>query len=139
VDSDQQARQATAEALARRFEPDYRVISADPATAGLTERQRLVTDGEDVALIAADHRLPGISGLVFLQRASELHRNASRVLLLEMDQYHVLPGYRRRGQTLEEARCCWAATSATDPSNGWRGQWAKARSQSAPSTAILPK
>ncbi len=57
VDSDQQARLATAEAPARRFEPDYRVISADSAAAGLTALQRLAADGEDVALIAADHRL----------------------------------------------------------------------------------
>ena len=88
VDSDHQARLTTAEALARRFEPDYSVVSEDSAAAGLSALQRLATDGEDVALIAADHRLPGMAGLVFLQRASELHRGASRVLLLGMDQYH---------------------------------------------------
>jgi len=33
------------------------VISADSAAAGLTALQRLAADGEDVALIAADHRL----------------------------------------------------------------------------------
>ena len=79
VDSDHQARLTTAEALARRFEPDYRVVSEDSAAAGLSALHRLATDGEDVALIAVDHRLPGMSGLVFLERASELHRSASRV------------------------------------------------------------
>lgn len=49
---------------------------------------QLATSGEDVALIAADLRLPGMDGVAFLERAQELHRQASRVLLLTMDRYH---------------------------------------------------
>jgi hypothetical protein len=41
---------------------------------------RLASDGEDVALIAAGLRLPGMDGLVFLEQAHELHPGASRVL-----------------------------------------------------------
>jgi len=50
--------------------------------------ERLASDGEDVALIAADLRLPGMDGVAFLEQAQELHRDASRVSLLAMDQYH---------------------------------------------------
>jgi len=50
--------------------------------------ERLASDGEDVALIAADLRLPGMDGVAFLEQAQELHRDASRVSLLAIDQYH---------------------------------------------------
>jgi thioredoxin reductase (NADPH) len=88
VDADRQARMTTEAALVRRFEPDYRVVTADSATAGLGALQRLASDGEDVALIAADLGLPGMDALAFLEQANELHRGASRVLLLAMDRHH---------------------------------------------------
>lgn len=88
VDADRPARVETETALVRRFEPDYRVVSADSPTTGLAALEQLASDGEDVALIAADLRLPGMDGVAFLERARELHRDASRVLLLAMDRYH---------------------------------------------------
>jgi thioredoxin reductase (NADPH) len=88
VDADQQARMETAAALIRRFEPDYRVVSAEAPSTGLAVLEQLAHNGEDVALIAADLRLPGMDGVVFLEQAQELHRDASRVLLLAMDRYH---------------------------------------------------
>jgi thioredoxin reductase (NADPH) len=88
VDADRLARVETEAALVRRFEPDYRVVSADSSTTGLAVLERLSSDGEDVALIAADLRLPGMDGVAFLERAQELHRDAGRVLLLAMDRYH---------------------------------------------------
>ena len=54
VDADPQARMATEAALVRRFEPDYRVVTADSPTTGLAALERLASNGEDVALIAAD-------------------------------------------------------------------------------------
>lgn len=88
VDADRQARIATEAALVRRFEPDYRVVTADSPTSGLAALERLASDGEDVALIAADLGLPGMDGLVFLEQAHELHPGASRVLSLAMDRHH---------------------------------------------------
>jgi thioredoxin reductase (NADPH) len=88
VDADRLARIETEAALVRRFEPDYRVVSADSPTTGLAVLERLSSNGEDVALIAADLRLPGMDGVAFLERAQEPHRDASRVLLLAMDRYH---------------------------------------------------
>ena len=78
----------TEAALVRRFEPDYRVVTADSGSTGLAVLERLASNGEDVALIAADLRLPGMDGVAFLELARELHRDASRVLLLAMDRYH---------------------------------------------------
>jgi thioredoxin reductase (NADPH) len=88
VDADRLARVETETALVRRFEPDYRVVSADSPSTGLAVLKQLASNGEDVALIAADLRLPGMDGVAFLERAHELHRDASRVLLLAMDRYH---------------------------------------------------
>ena len=88
VDADQQARIETEAALVRRFEPDYRVVSAESPSTGLAVLEQLAHNGEDVALIAADLRLPGMDGVVFLEQAQELHRDASRVLMLAMDRYH---------------------------------------------------
>ena len=59
VDADQQARMETEAALVRRFEPDYRVVSAESPSTGLAALEQLAHNGEDVALIAADLRLPG--------------------------------------------------------------------------------
>ena len=88
VDADRLARVTTESALVRRFEPDYRIVTADSPSTGLAALEWLASEGEDVALIAADLQLPGMDGVAFLERAHELHRDASRVLLLAMDRYH---------------------------------------------------
>jgi thioredoxin reductase (NADPH) len=88
VDADQHARAVTESALVRRFAPDYRVLTAASAEAGLDTLARLAQTGDDVALLAADLHLPGMGGIEFLQRAHRLHRGASRVLLVPMDRHH---------------------------------------------------
>jgi thioredoxin reductase (NADPH) len=88
VDADPQTRAVTESALARRFRPDYRVVTADAPEVGLDTLERLADRGEQVALVAADLHLPGMDGVEFLERAHVLHRGASRVLLVAMDRYH---------------------------------------------------
>ena len=85
VDADPRARARTESALARRFGPDCSVQSAESASAGLAALERLATAGTPVALVAADLHLPGVGGIDFLDRAHQLHRDASRVLLVAMD------------------------------------------------------
>jgi len=88
VDADTQARSATEAVLVRRFEPDYHIVTADSATTGLAVLEKLASQGAEVAIVAADLKLPGMDGVAFLELAHELHRDASRVLLLAMDRYH---------------------------------------------------
>jgi thioredoxin reductase (NADPH) len=88
VDADRTALAATEAALVRRFGPDYRVVTANTAAAGLAALERLSDDGVAVALVAADLSLPGLDGVEFLQRARVLHRDAGRALLLAMDRHH---------------------------------------------------
>ena len=85
VDADQQARTATQSALVRRFGADYRVMAADSAKAGGATLERLARQGAEVALIAADLKLPGMDGVDFLEGAHALHPDASRALVVPMD------------------------------------------------------
>src|SRR3712207_3527924 len=86
VDADQEARVATESALLRRFALDYRVLTADSPEAGLDALERLAYRGEEVALVAADLRLPGMDGVEFLEQARALHRRAIRALLVAVDR-----------------------------------------------------
>src|SRR5437899_1095929 len=88
ADADPDARAETVSALVRRFGRDYQVLSAETAQDGLDALQRVAGQGCEVALVAADLRLPDIGGVEFLQRARVLHRGAGRVLLVAMDRYH---------------------------------------------------
>jgi thioredoxin reductase (NADPH) len=88
VDSDPQACARTESALIQRFGPDYSVQSAESALSGLAALERLAAAGTPVALVAADLHLPGMGGIDFLNRAHQLHREASRVLLVAMDRHH---------------------------------------------------
>jgi thioredoxin reductase (NADPH) len=78
----------TATALRRRFEPDYRVLTAGSAGTGLAELEQLARGGHQVALVATDLHLPDDDGVRFLERAAGLHRGIARVLLLDMDDNH---------------------------------------------------
>ena len=88
VDGEHEARVVTESALARRFGSDYRVLTADSPGAGLDVLEQLAEAGDDVALVAADLRLPGMDGVEFLERAHASHRGANRVLLVAMDRLH---------------------------------------------------
>ena len=84
VDADENGRAATVAALARRFGSDYRVLAAASAETGLAGLEALAQQDADVALVAADIRLPDLGGVEFLERAHTLHRGASRALLVPM-------------------------------------------------------
>ncbi|HEU5012982.1 MAG TPA: FAD-dependent oxidoreductase [Roseiflexaceae bacterium] len=85
VDADRKDRVATESALLRRFAPDYRVLTAASAAAGLDALERLAHQGNEVALVAADLDLSEMDGIAFLERARALHRCAMRALFVDMD------------------------------------------------------
>jgi len=88
VDHDPRELVASERALRRRYGADYRVLAERSPEAALELLERLVRRGEDVALVAAELRLPGIDGVEFLERAHALHRGVVRALLVAMDEYH---------------------------------------------------
>jgi thioredoxin reductase (NADPH) len=86
VDAGHDSRVALEAVLRRRFALDYRIEAADSAGAGLAALEQLACEGAQVALVAADLRLPEIDGVDFLGRAHLLHPGAQRMLLVPMDQ-----------------------------------------------------
>src|SRR5512144_1708527 len=72
------------EALRRRFGGDYRVVTFVTAVDALDALARLEGDGTPVALVAADHALPGTGGLEVLRRARALHPGAARAVFVPM-------------------------------------------------------
>src|SRR5690349_6382952 len=84
----------TASALDRRFVSDYRVLTANSAGDGLAKLALLADRSEQVALVAADLHQPDLDGVQFLDRAAEMHRGIARILLFDMDEYHVRIPFR---------------------------------------------
>jgi thioredoxin reductase (NADPH) len=71
--------------LEARFGNDCRIVGVrDPAEAH-EELTELAARDEPVALLIADHRLPGLTGVEFLEQARRLHPAAKRILLVERD------------------------------------------------------
>jgi thioredoxin reductase (NADPH) len=101
VGTDKRDVHATAATLRSRFSPDYRVVTADSAGAGLEQLELLARGHEQAALVVADLHLPDGDGVDFLRRAGDLHRGIARGLLVEMDRHHTrtpfseLPALRR--------------------------------------------
>src|SRR3712207_2353854 len=69
--------------LRKRYEADYQVVCKTSAEAGLRQLRDLKAAGEDAAVVLADQRMPGMSGIEFLSRAHQVYPVAKRLLLIE--------------------------------------------------------
>ena len=67
--------------LRRGFGERYRVMRAGSGAEGLDLLKQVRARGEQVALLVADQRMPGLSGTDYLVQARELVPEAKRVLL----------------------------------------------------------
>jgi thioredoxin reductase (NADPH) len=81
VDDDPGVSRAVARDLRRRYGEAYRVVRAESGPQALETLRELKLRGEVVAVLLADHRMPGMSGLEFLELAMDLFPNARRALL----------------------------------------------------------
>lgn len=81
VDDDVSVLEAVVQDLRRHYGADYRVLRAASGQAALDTLAQLRTREEPVALIVSDQRMPGITGVEFLERAQQLYPEAKRVLL----------------------------------------------------------
>jgi thioredoxin reductase (NADPH) len=82
VDEDELSRQAAYRHLCDRYEPDYEVISAGGAEAGLAILSDLANAGRDVIVILASSCMSAMAAPEFLARARELHPAARCCLLI---------------------------------------------------------
>jgi thioredoxin reductase (NADPH) len=81
VDDDPGVSRAVARDLRRQYGSDYRVIRTESGPQALDTLRELKLRGDLVAVLLADHRMPEMSGLEFLEQAMDLFPNARRALL----------------------------------------------------------
>lgn len=81
VDDDPGVVRAVARDLRRRYGRTHRIVRADSGAEALTVLAELAVRNQPVAVVVADHRMPGMTGVEFLERAMDLVPDAKRVLL----------------------------------------------------------
>ena len=81
VDDDSQVSAAISRDLSSRYAADYRIVSATSGEQALSVLDRLALRDERVALIAADQRMPRMSGIELLEEARGRAPGAKMVLL----------------------------------------------------------
>ena len=82
VDEEAEALREISHELHKRYGDDYRVVCEREAESALERLRGFRAAGEEVALVLADQRMPGMSGTDFLTRAGEIYPTAKRALLV---------------------------------------------------------
>src|ERR1700733_4440987 len=88
VDDDPAVSRAVARDLRRRYGDRYRIVRAESASDALDALRQMKLRGDLVAAILADYRMPGLSGIEFLEQARDLYPEARRVLLTAYADTH---------------------------------------------------
>src|SRR5271154_6101381 len=81
VDDEPAVLAAVARDLRRGFGERYRILRAPSGAEALDVLKELRTRGDQVALLVADQRMPGMSGTEYLVQARQIVPEAKRVLL----------------------------------------------------------
>ena len=81
VDDDVDVLRAVERDLRREYGSAYRVVAADSGDAALGALAELKRRGDPSALFLVDQRMPGMTGVEFLERAADLDPGAKKVLL----------------------------------------------------------
>jgi len=81
VDDDPEVLQAIARDLRKQYGDRYRIMRADSGASALEAVQQLVLRNDTVALFLVDQRMPQMTGVDFLEKASGIFPEAKRALL----------------------------------------------------------
>jgi len=81
VDDDVSVLEAVVQDLRRQYGADYRILRAASGQAALDTLAQVKVRQEPVALIVSDQRMPGMTGVDFLERSREIYPESRRVLL----------------------------------------------------------
>ena len=81
IDDDTSVLEAVVQDLRRHYGQDYRIVRAASGAAALDICRQLKERKDTVALFLSDQRMPGMTGVDFLQQALCIFPNAKRVLL----------------------------------------------------------
>ena len=81
VDDDISVLEAVIQDLRRQYGANYRILRAASGQAALDTCTQLQQRGDAVALFLSDQRMPGMTGVEFLEKAQALYPEAKRALL----------------------------------------------------------
>jgi thioredoxin reductase (NADPH) len=81
IDDDISVLEAVVQDLRRQYGSTYRIMRAGNGPAALDTLQQLKVREEAVALLLSDQRMPGMTGVEFLEKSQEIFPDAKRVLL----------------------------------------------------------
>ena len=81
LDDDSNVLRAVERDLRREYGSEYRVVRADSGSSALELLNQLKQRDESSALFLVDQRMPGMSGVEFLDTAVDIYPDARRVLL----------------------------------------------------------
>src|SRR5689334_27616 len=81
VDDDVSVSRSVARDLRRRYGEHYRIVRAVDPQQALDALREVKLRGDAVAAILADYRMPGLSGIEFLEQAMDLFPRTRRALL----------------------------------------------------------
>src|ERR1700757_4448570 len=81
VDDDPGVSRAVARDLRRRYGEGNRIVRAESGEQALDALRQMKLRGDQVAVLVADFRMPGLNGIEFLERAMDIYPYARRVLL----------------------------------------------------------
>lgn len=81
IDDDPAVLQAISRDLRQQYGDRFRIVRADSGMAALEVTEQLKLRGNTVALFLADQRMPGMSGVDFLEQGREIFPKAKRALL----------------------------------------------------------
>lgn len=81
VDDDPAVSRAIARDLRKRYGDGYRIVRAESGADALAALREFTVRGDATALLLADHRMPAMTGVEFLEQAMDIVPDAKRVLL----------------------------------------------------------
>src|SRR3954466_2179872 len=81
VDDDPEVSRSLARDLRRQYGEDYRIRRPESGPEALDALKELKLRDEQVGLLLADHRMPEMTGVEFLEAAREFYPQATRALL----------------------------------------------------------
>ncbi len=81
IDDEPHVLNAVARDLQAHYQSDYRIVKARSGDEALETVQEFKRRNDPIALLLADQRMPGMSGVEFLEEAIKLYPDTKRVLL----------------------------------------------------------